>query len=571
MHWLLVTFLLSQPPAAPAKFTECEVALDHPYVHLPIKKGAKKRLVTFLIDGKEIVRNTIELADDKPEWYAPIAFGGHTGKRLTIRVDELPTHSQALQNISARNTIVGSNELYREPLRAQYHFSAQRGWVNDPNGLVYFNSEYHLFFQHNPYGWDWGNMHWGHAVSKDLVHWKELGDKLLPDALGRMFSGSAVVDWENTTGWGKPDNPAMVLIYTAAGNPATQCLAYSLDGRTFTKYDKNPVLKQITPGNRDPKVIWHAPTKQWVMVLYVEVSKRHTVHFFTSPNLKDWKLASVTEGGTMGKDGYLYECPDFFELNVDDDNKSSKWVLMGANSEYAIGTFDGVKFTAEQSRLSGQQGKGFYAPQTFSNTPDEKPRRLQIGWLQTPTPGMPFNQAMSIPMELKLVSTPQGVRLTRLPVKELEKLRKNGVQHSQRAVTPSRELLLDITPLPLRNSRYERKPSDQLLLKMECVPDPETEVQILLRGVPVRYRTAKQELIVGEHRVAAPLQDGKQTLTIFLDTNSIEVFASNGLVYVPLPVPPPSKRNDLNSALSVVGGECQVRSLTLHHLQSIWK
>ena len=187
--------------------------------------------------------------------------------------------------------------LYREPLRGQFHFSPQRGWNNDPNGCVYYNGEYHLFFQHNPYGWSWGSMHWGHAVSRDLVHWEELGDKLLPDDMGPMFSGSAVVDWNNTSGFGRDGKPPLVLIYTAAGNPTVQGIAYSTDGRNFTKYSGNPVLQQITGGNRDPKVIWHEPTKNWVMVLYVTLEGgKHTVHFFTSANFAEWTLASITEG-----------------------------------------------------------------------------------------------------------------------------------------------------------------------------------------------------------------------------------------------------------------------------------
>ncbi len=227
------------------------------------------------------------------------------GKALTLRVDKLSEDSTALNNIKLADTLDGADQLYHESLRGQFHFSPKRGWNNDPNGLVYFNGDYHMFFQHNPYGWGWGNMHWGHAISRDLVHWQELGDVLLPDELGPMFSGSAVVDWQNTSGFGKDGKPPLVLIYTAAGNPTVQCQAYSLDGRAFTKYAGNPVVPQVTGGNRDPKVIWHEPTKQWVMVLYVEWEKKHTVHFFTSDNLREWKLASVTDGDPPGK-RYLF-------------------------------------------------------------------------------------------------------------------------------------------------------------------------------------------------------------------------------------------------------------------------
>lgn len=280
------------------------------YLHLPIKNGAPKRVVTLLVDGAVAVRNDIELAPAAPDWWAPMEISAWLGKSLTLQVDKLPDDSTALATIEQGDTLKDAESLYREPLRGQFHFSPRRGWNNDPNGLVFHNGEYHLFFQHNPYGWGWGNMHWGHAVSRDLVRWQELGDVLLPDDLGPMFSGSAVVDWKNTSGFGRDGQPPLVLIYTAAGTPAMQCLAWSTDGRRFTKYAENPVVGQITGGNRDPKVIWHEPTQRWVMVLYVTMEGgRHTVHFLTSPNLREWKPASITEGLTGSS--YLYECPDF--------------------------------------------------------------------------------------------------------------------------------------------------------------------------------------------------------------------------------------------------------------------
>jgi sucrose-6-phosphate hydrolase SacC (GH32 family) len=300
-------------------------------------------------------------------------------------------------------------------------------------------------------------------VSKDLVHWKELGDTLMPDTMGPMFSGSAVVDRNNTSGFGKDGKPPLVLIYTAAGNPTTQCLAYSLEGRHFTKYVKNPVVPQITGGNRDPKVIWHQPTRKWVMVLYVGTNKGHTIHFLTSPSLKDWKLASVAEGG--GKGNYLFECPDLFELPVDGDIKDRKWVLVAANSEYAVGTFDGTSFTPQHSELVGHQGKGFYAAQTFSDIPATDGRRIQIGWFQTPTPGMPFNQSMTIPLELKLTATAHGPRLTWTPVKELQSLRTKS-----HPIEP-------LTLKPDSSNPLAQIKAELIELRVEFEPTAESEIQ----------------------------------------------------------------------------------------------
>lgn len=252
---------------------ERSIELTSRYIHIPIKNGAPKRVVSLLVDNKLIVRNDIELADGKPDWWAPMDVSSWQGNRGTVRVDKLHEDSAALSQIQQSNGLIDEESLYKEPLRGQFHFSPKRGWNNDPNGCVFYNGEYHLFFQHNPYGWAWGNMHWGHAVSQDLVHWEELGDKLLPDEMGPMFSGSAVVDWNNSSGLGQDGKPPLVLFYTAAGNPTTQCMAYSVDGRTFTKYSNNPVIKEVTGGNRDPKVIWHEPSQRWVMVLYAECSR----------------------------------------------------------------------------------------------------------------------------------------------------------------------------------------------------------------------------------------------------------------------------------------------------------
>jgi len=544
-----------KPPGLIAE-AKREFKIEKRYLNIPIKNGAPKRVVTTLVDGRAAVRNDIELANAGPDWWAPMDVSAWRGQTVTLQVDRLPEDSTALSSIDQSDEIKGAENLSREPLRGQFHFSPQRGWNNDPNGMVFFNGEYHLFFQHNPYGWGCGNMHWGHAVSRDLVHWEELGDKLAPDEFGPMFSGSAVVDWKNTSGFGKDGQPPLVLIYTAAGNPTVQCIASSTDGRSFTKYSGNPVLKQITGGNRDPKVTWHEPTKKWVMVLYVGVAGgKHTVHFFTSPNLREWTLASITEG--IAGSSYLFECPDFFELPVDGDASQRKWVLLGANSEYAVGTFDGVTFAPGKTKLVGHRGRGFYAPQTFSDIPEKDGRRIQIGWFQTETKGMPFNQSMTIPLELKLTATHEGPRMTFTPVKELSALRAKSHRFDGVMLAPD-----DVNPLAAVQAEL-------LELRAEFEPGEASEVAFTVRGATIVYDVKKQELVVNGLRAPAPLREGRQRLTIFCDRTGLEIFASDGLTYVPLPFQP--KVDNLALALQVKGGETKIRALEVYELRSAWR
>jgi sucrose-6-phosphate hydrolase SacC (GH32 family) len=531
-------------------------AIETRYLNLPIKNGAPKRVVTTLVEGRVEVRNDIELADADPDWWAPMEVSAWRGQTVTLQVDRLPEDSAALRSIEPSDVIRGAETLYREPLRGQFHFSPRRGWNNDPNGLTYFNGEYHLFFQHNPYGWSWGNMHWGHAVSRDLVHWEELGDKLAPDPMGPMFSGSAVVDWNNTSGLGQNGKPPLVLIYTAAGDPTVQCLASSIDGRTFTKFGGNPVLKQITGGNRDPKVMWHEPTRQWVMVLYVGLpGDKHSVHFFTSPNLRSWTLASMTEG--VSQTAYLYECPDFFELPIDGDASRKKWVLLGANSEYAIGTFDGVNFRPEHSKLPGHRGRGFYAAQTFSDIPIQDGRRIQIGWFQTETKGMPFNQSMTVPLELRLTGTADGPRLTFNPVAELAVLRARTHDLPSTTLTPeSANLLAGVN-------------AELLELRVEFEPDNAVELVFTVRGASVAYDAKAQELVVNGHRAPAPPREGKQRLIVYCDRTGLEVFASDGLTYMPMPFLP--RASDRGLRVAAQGGSAKITALQVHALRSAWQ
>ncbi|MCC6142957.1 MAG: DUF4980 domain-containing protein, partial [Candidatus Hydrogenedentes bacterium] len=296
-----------------------EIVADKRYLNLPVQNGTPKCWIR-LLDGERILREfDIELAQaaDEVDFWVTLDLTEWHGKTLVLTADQIHKDTAGFDLITQADHLIGGENLYREKYRPQFHFSPMRGWNNDPNGMVYYDGEYHLFFQHNPYGWNWGNMTWGHAVSTDLIHWSELGDAIHPDEHGTIFSGSAVVDWKNTTGFQTGDQPPLICIYTYAGglNPwskdvqFTQGIAYSNDrGRTWTKYEGNPVQAHIRGGNRDPKVIWHTPTNQWVIVLYVEENE---MSFFTSKDLKSWTRQSTLKS--------FHECPELFQLSIDDD------------------------------------------------------------------------------------------------------------------------------------------------------------------------------------------------------------------------------------------------------------
>jgi fructan beta-fructosidase len=546
-----IVFTDAKPPAMLAKAERTLIASGSHLV-LPIKNDAPMRKMRVLADGTEVRAFDIELADGLADWWATLDVSAWHGKQLTLSVDRLPEDSRALINIHNSDLL---KDRYDEQLRPLIHFSPVRGWTNDPNGLVYFNGTYHLFFQHNPYGWKWGNMHWGHATSKDLVHWEEGGEALYPDSMGPMFSGSAVVDWYNTSGFGKEGKPPLVLAYTVFGPPATQCLAYSNDGKTFTKYEKNPVLKEITAGNRDPKIIWHEPTKKWVMVLYVEKKPKHFIQFFTSPNLKDWMYTSEIDG--------FFECPDLFEVPIEGRKGTKKWVLTAADHRYIIGSFDGKKFTPETPMLPGHRGKGFYAAQTYSDFIEEvpnssikvtrdtflvgtrPPRRVQFGWLQAPSPGMPFNQCMSLPLELTLRNFPgDGVRLAYQPAREVKSLR--------------------LRFAVLKDGESKEFKSEALEVNAVLKPTPGSRTTLDVRGLKLVYDADANELRVADLKVPVAKVDGRVKIDVFIDRTTAEVFANDGWIYVPLPFIPDAK----NRLVSIDGA---VEDAVVHELKSIWQ
>lgn len=512
------------------------------YLHLPVHGGAPKRRMRLLVDDKIVREFEIELAtDDKAHFETFCDLQAFRGQELTIAVDRLPAESRVLDSLALSDALPAAEQLYQETKRPQFHFTSRRGWLNDPNGLVYHNGQWHLFYQHNPYGWDWGNMHWGHAVSQDLLHWQEQPIALYPQRYDDFaFSGSAVVDAQNTAGFKTGSQDVLVAAYTSTGRG--ECIVFSNDGgQTWTEYEGNPVVKHR---GRDPKLLWHAPTNRWVMALYTEADGKQWIAFYTSPDLKQWEFASRIAG--------FYECPDLFELPVlgsQDEQAKSRWVLYGADGKYLLGDFDGRTFTPSGPKQQLWYGN-FYAAQTYSDAPDN--RRVQIGWARgVEFRNMPFNQQMTIPVELQLRQQGDRIRMTATPVAELEKLAVTG---SKSALRGDGELL-----------------SDTARIALTITPAATTgKVSVVVRGLPVECDFAAKTIRC--KNVVAPLELNKQQqvqLDMLLDRGSLEIFVNEGLAAI-------SIGHDFSTAhkrlqIEASGAAPKLQGPTVRALTSVWK
>jgi fructan beta-fructosidase len=456
---------------------------------------------------------------------------------------------------------------YAEPHRPQIHFSPETGWMNDPNGMVYYDGEYHLFYQYAPKEIDIPNpKHWGHAISTDLVHWEHLPVALSPDSLGEIWSGSAVVDWENSSGLQTGDEAVLVAIFTHFQNgDQQQSLAYSNDrGLTWTKYDGNPVIPN--PGfkdYRDPKVFWNPSSAHWVMVL----AAGDRVLFYTSLNLIDWHLASQF-GELEGAHGGVWECPDLFPLCVDGSPDTTLWVLLvsvgsgapngGSGTQYFIGGFDGETFTNHLPARAVNwvdYGLDNYAGVTFSDVPKSDSRRIFIGWMSNwiyayKVPTNPWRGTMTLPRVLELVTDKTGTpQLTSSPIRLLNKLRLTQTQNIQHE-----EDTLDGTLMPVGNHPILQE-FDGQALEILAEIDPGTATQFGFRfknkardQVMVGYDVQAQALFIdrrgsgivdfdpnfGRHIHAAPLDLESSTLQlhIFMDRSSVEVFGNGGITVI---------------------------------------
>lgn len=440
---------------------------------------------------------------------------------------------------------VTTQPLYRETYRPQVHFTARQwtverlnpgqredGWLNDLNGLVYYDGEYHLFAQR------W-NKCWVHAVSKDLIHWTELEPAFWEEWLDSgVQSGTCVIDYKNSSGLSPdPNNPPMVAFWSRNDN-RSHGISYSLDhGRTWKHYDKNPIL--VKP-ERDPKVFWYKPKQHWVMMMYGE----DKYHVLTSKNLIDWTDEKKPIGNS-------FECPDFFELPIDGDKNNTKWVLVRADGKYSLGSFDGTQFIEETGQYVSDPSSSFYATQSWDNTDKIDGRRIQAAWMRGGVyPDMPFNQQVSFPCELTLRSTPDGPRLFREPIKEIKTLHLKEQKFSNRTIGAGQAV-----PLSL--------PGDAFHLKVGVNIPEGSMLTLNVRGVPV---TLTHDTLTNGGD-AQKVRGALRNIEVIIDRTSIEVFGNDGEISITKCFLPATNRISFQSA----GGPSTLTSGSAWQLESAWK
>ena len=500
---------------------------------------------------------------------------------------------------------------YTEQHRPQYHFSPQKNWMNDPNGMVYYDGEYHFFYQYYPDKNVWGPMHWGHAVSTDLVHWEHLPIALYPDSLGYIFSGSAVVDWNNTSGVGKNGQPPLVAIFTyhnmdrekaGRNDVETQGIAYSTDrGRTWVKYSANPVIDNPEKDRdfRDPKVVWHEDTRQWIMVLAVG----NHAEFWGSPNLKNWKFLSDF-GQNNGAHGGVWECPDLFPIQEEGSTRQ-KWVLLlninpghpngGSGTQYFVGDFGGKTFELDPSfapkvpKGTGvwlDYGKDNYAGVTWSDMPKSDGRRVLIGWMSNweyalVVPTEAWRSANTLPRALTLKNTSEGYVLVSNPVKETEKLRGTAVDLPAVDILGAFELAKKINFVPTLS---------EMELEIDLGNTTANNIGVELSNASgetyqIGYNKSSNQFYsdrqkAGNHAFSATFGHNIHTaprtakentlqLHLFFDQSSVELFADGGtttMTEVFFPTTPFTQAKIFGH-----GGKVRLSKGRVYPLKSIWK
>jgi len=521
------------------------------------------RAIELFVDGRlydeYLAADPLRRGNTEPCLIGAESVGGKVKGGFRGRIDHVALWKRALTDgeIAALSGVerLQYPDVYREAYRPQFHFSARRHWINDPNGLVFYAGEYHLYFQYQPPGRPGAYKDWGHAVSTDLVHWTQKPTALSPHpAWGGCWSGSAVVDVENTSGLARGQEKPIVAILTLGGTPGqgppcTQCIAWSLDrGQTFTMFDGNPVVGHIVGCNRDPKVIWHKPSRRWIMTFYLD---GNDFALFASEDLKRWtRLPDVRVPGSS-------ECPDFFELPVDGKADNTRWVFWTANGKYRLGTFDGREFRPEGQLLQADHGANFYAAQTFSDIPAADGRRIQIAWMAGGRyPDMPFTQQLSFPCVLTLRTTPDGIRMCRQPVQEIQTLRDKERSWDNLALKPGDNPLADLS-------------DDLVEILAEIEPLDATLWGFDIRGHKVQYDVKQRTLLALGRSAALSPENARIKLHLLVDRTSVEVFGNDGRLSMSscfLPQP-----TNTSWGLFSTGGTAKVMSLKVYRLKSAWR
>lgn len=535
-----------------------EIKKEHKYVNFPVTESNDLKKTRIIVDGKVTDEFTISLSEEKPDFWTFFDVSKYPGKTITIETEDIGKQQKGFDKIFSAANFPGQDSLYKEKLRPQVHFSSQRGWNNDPNGLIYYNGEYHLFYQHNPYSWKWGNMHWGHAVSKDLLHWQQLPEALYtPDHGDMAFSGTAVIDSDNTSGFRKNGIDPLIAVFTSTGRG--ECLALSYDnGRTFTDYKGNPVVKHK---GRDPKVFWYKPGNHWVMVVYDESHSKNMslgkkamnmeFSFYTSPDLKTWTYQSSIPD--------FFECPDIFQLQVEGEPNNKKWVIYAADGKYKTGDFDGKKFTEQQNfRTYDNSERTFYASQTYDNIPEKDGRRIQIGWARITAPDMPFNQCMTFPSELKLKKSFDGYRLCPVPVREIKELYKTNNIYSDIILSEEKP---DFTASAKGDvmhvvAQFERGDSHDFGMN--------------INGYEITYSNLFNDLNKINYPVA---KDKIFKMEAIIDKTIIEIYINDGELYFVKPFHSSAAEKQIKAFAR--GGEpghkSILKKLEVHELNSVWQ
>lgn len=527
-----------------------EFYCDLKFLVLPINYHAQNKRLNFYIDG-ELVYDLVAAIDAyEPDVKFYVNMERFQGKTIRMIVDpevEFP--------IELSDTGVEDKEAYCGKYRPLAHFTAKRGWLNDPNGLVWYKGKYLMFYQHNPAACTWENMHWGYTVSEDLMHWEEKDIVLYPDQNGTMFSGSAIVDKENLTGLKSNENDVILLFFTIAGStsetakdkPFTQCLAYSTDGgRTFAKYANNPLIEQTAPGNRDPKVIYHEDSKQYIMALYLD---KNVYALYASKNLLTWEEIQKIQIPEES------ECPDFFPLAIDGNSDRQKWILIGASDKYLIGDFDGKKFVPTvQEPMSLNYGNASYAAQSWSDMPDG--RRVRISFYSGELTGMPFGSCMSIPAEMSLKEICGEPKLCIYPTKEIENL--------YDSVSKQDDIVLD------ENQAYETRlegKSYDICFRIKSKEN--TVFQWTLFGLTLKYDAEKQVLSCLDREAVVPLIDYHLDIRIVIDTICAEIYVNSGSVFMGMFYVQDISLNKMK--MQIEKAAAKVEAVTIARLSAFWK